>query len=62
MSWIRDYCEQRSFILDEPHAAGLVKLHATCDPPCPRQRAAQAYLDEIRRREDDQRNRPTAIS
>ncbi|MBF6584449.1 hypothetical protein IU414_06705 [Nocardia farcinica] len=50
MSWIKDYCEQTGFILDEAQAEGLTKLHASCDPPCPRVLAAHGFLERWRSR------------
>lgn len=50
MSWIKDYCEDSGFILDERQAEGLTRLHAPCDPPCPRVLAARAFLDQTKPR------------
>lgn len=43
VDWINDRCDYRR-ILDRENAAGLVKLHASCTPPCPRWLAADEYL------------------
>lgn len=44
LDWIGDYCTDTGFICDTVHAAGLVKLHAPCTPPCPRVQAAHKFL------------------
>ncbi|MEV6096947.1 hypothetical protein [Nocardia sp. NPDC051981] len=43
--WVNDWCE-RGFIFDitERLAEGIAKIHATCDPPCPRVTTAREYL------------------
>ncbi len=43
-SWIQDYCEDSNMPADQQHAQGLMKLHATCTPPCPRKLSAERYL------------------
>lgn len=45
-SWIEDYCEDGNMPADEQHAQGLTKLHASCEPPCPRKLVAERYLRE----------------
>ncbi len=45
-SWIDDYCTDSNAPADEQHAQGLMKLHATCTPPCPRKLSAERYLRE----------------
>ncbi len=45
-SWIQDYCEDGNWPADEQHAQGLLKLHATCIPACPRKLSAQRWLRE----------------
>ncbi|MBF6298040.1 hypothetical protein IU459_10825 [Nocardia amamiensis] len=45
-SWVEDYCEDGNMPADETHARGLLKIHATCTPPCPRKVSAQRYLRE----------------
>ncbi len=32
---------------DEKHARGLLKIHATCTPPCPRKVSAERFLREL---------------
>ncbi|MDE1669276.1 hypothetical protein [Nocardia gipuzkoensis] len=45
-SWVQDYCEDSNRPADEQHAQGLLKLHETCTPACPRKLSAQRYLRE----------------
>ncbi|WP_280258942.1 hypothetical protein [Nocardia abscessus] len=45
-SWVQDYCEDSNRPADEQHAQGLLKLHATCAPACPRKLSAERYLRE----------------
>ncbi|WP_157170902.1 hypothetical protein [Nocardia araoensis] len=45
-SWVEDYCEDGDMPADETHARGLLKIHATCTPPCPRKVSAERYLRE----------------
>jgi hypothetical protein len=45
-SWIQDYCEDSNWPVDEKHAQGLLKLHFTCTPPCPRKLSAERWLHE----------------
>lgn len=33
-SWVEDYCEDGNMPVDDEHARGLMKLHASCAPPC----------------------------
>lgn len=43
--WVNDDCERRFvFPLDHERAEGILKIHATCDPPCPRKQTAADYL------------------
>ncbi|WP_280258946.1 hypothetical protein [Nocardia abscessus] len=44
--WVEDYCTDGNWPADEEHAQGLLKLHATCTPPCPRLLAAERYVRE----------------
>lgn len=37
-------CGDRGFIADAVHAAGILQLHADCEPPCPRKQAARNLL------------------
>ncbi|QLY28300.1 hypothetical protein [Nocardia huaxiensis] len=46
MNWINDYCED-SYVDGVRRAQGIVKLHATCTPPCPRIRGAAEYLEQM---------------
>lgn len=46
MNWINDYCED-SYVEGIRRAQGIVKLHATCTPPCPRIRGAAEYLAQM---------------
>ncbi|MFG3617697.1 hypothetical protein [Nocardia sp. NPDC047654] len=45
-SWVEDYCEDGNMPADDEHARGLMKLHASCAPPCPRKLSAERYLRE----------------
>ncbi len=45
-SWVEDYCEDGNMPVDDEHAQGLMKLHASCAPPCPRKLVAERYLRE----------------
>ncbi|MEU1993155.1 hypothetical protein ABZ511_01795 [Nocardia gamkensis] len=45
-SWVEDYCEDGNLPADGEHARGLMKLHASCTPPCPRKLSAERYLRE----------------
>ncbi|MFE7746857.1 hypothetical protein [Nocardia sp. NPDC057455] len=45
-SWVEDYCEDGNMPADDEHAQGLMNLHASCTPPCPRKRSAERYLRE----------------
>lgn len=45
MSWIHDNCDDGNWPYDLVHAQGLLKLHESCDPPCPRKTAALVWLD-----------------
>ncbi|WP_159842403.1 hypothetical protein [Nocardia sp. CY41] len=45
-SWIQDYCDDSNWPADEQHARGLLKLHATCTPPCPRKLSAERWIRE----------------
>jgi hypothetical protein len=45
--WINDHCDG-SWIwpMDRARANGILKIHRTCTPPCPRVQAAAQYLAE----------------
>jgi hypothetical protein len=43
-SWVEDYCEDGNMPADDERARGLMKLHASCTPPCPRKLSAERYL------------------
>jgi hypothetical protein len=43
--WVDDHCEERLFEnMSERRARGICAIHADCQPPCPRIRAARNYL------------------
>lgn len=43
--WINDDCEKRFvFPLDHERAEGILKIHASCEPSCPRKQTAADYL------------------
>lgn len=44
--WVGDCCE-RGYIpdLDHERAQGIMKIHATCTPPCPRAATAWQFLE-----------------
>ncbi|MEU2088052.1 hypothetical protein ACWDSF_05330 [Nocardia beijingensis] len=46
-SWVQDYCEDGNMPADEKHARGLLKIHASCTPPCPRKLSAERFLREL---------------
>ncbi|MGW4124783.1 hypothetical protein [Nocardia sp. NPDC004711] len=44
--WVDDWCDRwRIDELDQKRAEGIMKIHATCTPPCPRVLAARRYLE-----------------
>lgn len=46
--WVDDDCEKGwIWPLYRKYAEGVLKIHATCDPPCPRKQRAAAYLDDL---------------
>lgn len=48
-NWINDDCEKRFvFPLDRERAEGILKIHATCEPSCPRKQTAADYLTSLR--------------
>jgi hypothetical protein len=57
-SWIQNFCEDSNWPVDEKHAEGLLKLHATCAPPCPRKLSAERWLRE--HVADDEQEGPAA--
>lgn len=46
MTWIHDFCEN-AYVEGRRRAEGILKIHATCTPPCPRARAAAEYLAQL---------------
>ncbi|MFR9767034.1 hypothetical protein [Nocardia sp. SC052] len=45
MSWINDHCETKPPVtMSETRARGILAIHASCDPPCPRKLGALAKL------------------
>ncbi|MEV6280645.1 hypothetical protein [Nocardia sp. NPDC051832] len=36
--------------IDHERATGILAIHRSCDPPCPRKAAAQAWLDKQEKR------------
>lgn len=46
MSWINDYCED-SCVEGVRRAEGILKLHASCTPPCSRILAAVEHLEQM---------------
>ncbi|MFD7844841.1 hypothetical protein ACFV4K_18130 [Nocardia sp. NPDC059764] len=45
-SWVNDDCQNGSiFPISRRRAQGIRKIHATCDPPCPRAESARSYLE-----------------
>lgn len=45
-SWVDDHCTNPSLPSSLKHAEGILSLHRTCTPPCPRKRAAQWWMDK----------------
>ncbi len=44
-TWVHDDCERGSiYPLDRKRAEGVLKIHAPCEPPCPRKQTATEYL------------------
>ncbi|GAB0105962.1 hypothetical protein JMUB6875_49440 [Nocardia sp. JMUB6875] len=43
MTWVDDFCEN-GYVDNARRAEGILIIHATCTPPCPRARAAADYL------------------
>lgn len=43
--WVNDYCKDGSAPINDKHARGLLKLHQTCTPPCPRKQSAERYAE-----------------
>lgn len=43
--WVNDDCEKRFvFPIDRERAEGILYIHASCEPPCPRKQTAADYL------------------
>jgi hypothetical protein len=40
-NWVNDHCTDPSQIFDRKQAKGILGLHKTCTPPCPRKLAAE---------------------
>lgn len=46
--WTGDDCEKRFvYPLDRERAEGIIKIHARCEPPCPRKETAAKYLRNV---------------
>ncbi|WP_406268932.1 hypothetical protein OH799_25475 [Nocardia sp. NBC_00881] len=46
MSWVDDHCEKSPPVTMSPQwARGILHLHETCEPPCPRKLAALLRLE-----------------
>lgn len=45
-NWIHDACES-GYIpsIDRLRAEGILSIHASCEPPCPRKRTARDFLN-----------------
>lgn len=44
--WVQDDCGSGYvFPMDRQRAEGILKIHAPCEPPCPRKQTAADYLD-----------------
>ncbi len=44
--WVDDWCDRSQIHeLDQRRAEGIMKIHETCTPPCPRVTAARLYLE-----------------
>lgn len=47
-AWIDDHCRSGRIVpVTRERARGILILHATCEPPCPRSLSARAYLDTL---------------
>lgn len=45
--WVADGCHNgRIWPVSRQRAEGILVIHATCDPPCPRSESARKYLEE----------------
>lgn len=45
MSWVDDHCDKYPPVTMSPEwARGILHLHKTCEPPCPRKRGALLRL------------------
>lgn len=45
-AWVRDDCEDsRIWPITRQRAEGILAIHATCDPPCPRVESARSHLE-----------------
>ncbi|MFI6865872.1 hypothetical protein [Nocardia sp. NPDC050406] len=46
--WVHDDCEKGFvFPISRRRAEGIVSIHASCEPPCPRKQAASEFLDDM---------------
>lgn len=46
VSWVNDDCHNSSiFPITRERAQGICKIHAACDPVCPRVESARSYLE-----------------
>lgn len=44
--WVHDSCaDPRIWPITRQRAEGILTIHATCDPPCPRAESARSYLE-----------------
>lgn len=44
MSWVKDHCEKRPpTVTSERRARGILTIHRTCEPPCPRRLGAALH-------------------
>lgn len=55
MSWVHDHCTVGWFDYEPTPgwARGILNLHATCEPPCPRKLVAEQYLRELAAAEEE---------
>ncbi|MVU81944.1 hypothetical protein GPX89_32490 [Nocardia sp. ET3-3] len=45
-SWVDDDCQDGSIHpITHVRAEGILAIHATCEPPCPRAQSARRYLE-----------------
>ncbi|MGV9665043.1 hypothetical protein [Nocardia niigatensis] len=47
--WVADGCHNsRIWPVSRQRAEGILTIHGTCEPPCPRAASARKYLEEVR--------------